>query len=528
MSKLTDSPAWQALAARRGEIASVRIAELFARDPQRAAHFSLEFGELFLDYSRHLVTPDTLHRLVSLAEQADVAGWVRRMFAGEPINHTEGRPALHVALRSDRGSFPEGADVMPQVRETLARMRAVVGQARSGALYGATGKPVQCVVNLGIGGSDLGPRMACRALRAYEDERSRSRGERRLEVRFVANVDPRDLDAALEGLDPQTTFFIVASKTFTTAETLDNARRARKWLEAGLPAGAAVGSHFFAVTANTALAEQFGIAKERIFPIWDWVGGRYSMWSAVGLPVALSIGMDGFDALLEGARDMDAHFHTAPLERNMPVILALLSIWYVNFGAAQAHAVIPYAEDLGDLPSYLQQLEMESNGKRVDREGREVDYATAPVIWGASGTASQHSFHQLLHQGTHLIPADFVLVAGARGRDMLAANALAQAAALMRGTASPDAHRAIPGNRPSSTIVLERLAPVALGQLLALYEHKVFVQGVIWNINSFDQWGVELGKAIARALLPALQGGALPADADPATRALVERILRVR
>ena len=528
MSQLTDSPAWKALAARRGEIAASRIADLFARDPQRTTRCSVEFGELFLDYSRHLVTPETLQRLIALAEQADVAGWTRRMFAGEPINHTENRPALHVALRSDRGNFPENADVMPQVRETLARMREVVGQARSGGLHGATGKPAQCVVNLGIGGSDLGPRMVCRALRAYEDERSRSRGERRLDVRFVANVDPGDLDAALDGLDPQTTFFIVASKTFTTAETLENARRARSWLEAGLPAGAGAGSHFFAVTANTARAEQFGIARERIFPVWDWVGGRFSLWSAVGLPIALSIGMEGFDALLEGARDMDAHFHTAPLERNMPVVLALLSTWYVNFWAARTHAVIPYAEDLGDLPAYLQQLEMESNGKRVDRDGREVDYATAPVIWGASGTPSQHSFHQLLHQGTHLIPADFILVAGGPGRDMLAANAFAQAAALMRGTASPDAHRAVPGNRPCSMIILERLSPEALGQLLALYEHKVFVQGVIWNINSFDQWGVELGKTLARALLPPLQGEALPADVDPATRALVERLRRVR
>ena len=275
MSQLTDSPAWKALAAHRGEIAASRIEDLFARDPQRTSRCSVEFGELFLDYSRHLVTPATLQRLVALAEQADVAGWTRRMFAGEPINHTENRPALHVALRSDRGSFPDSADVMPQVRETLARMREVVGRARSGGLHGATGKPVQCVVNLGIGGSDLGPRMVCRALRAHLDERSRSRGERRLDVRFVANVDPGDLDAALDGLDPQTTFFVVASKTFTTAETLENARRARRWLEAGLPAGADAGSHFFAVTSSAARAEQFGISRERIFPVWDWVGGRF-------------------------------------------------------------------------------------------------------------------------------------------------------------------------------------------------------------------------------------------------------------
>lgn len=404
MSKLTDSPAWRALGAHRRKLAGTRIEDLFAQDAQRAQRCSIEFGELYLDYSRHLVTEETLRRLLALAGQAGVQDWVRRMFAGEPINNTEDRPALHVALRADRSDFPEGGDVMPQVREVRARMRALVGQARSGGLRGATGLPAQCMVNLGIGGSDLGPRMVCRALRAYRGGRRGDSATGSLQVRFAANIDPRDLDAALEGLDPRTTFFIVTSKTFTTAETLDNARRARAWLQAGLPAGADPGSHFIAVTAHAERAQAFGIAAERVFPIWDWVGGRFSLWSAVGLPVALAIGMDGFEALLEGARDMDAHFRTAPPERNLPVILALLSVWYTNFWGAQTHAVIPYCEDLRELPAYLQQLEMESNGKRVDRDGQPVDYATAPILWGASGTSSQHSFHQLLHQGTHLVP----------------------------------------------------------------------------------------------------------------------------
>jgi len=524
LSRLTQSPAWRALAAHRERIAGIRIGDLFAADPGRAASMSLEFGELFLDYSRQLVTPDTMRLLLALAGQACVPDWIRRMYAGEPINDTENQPALHVALRSDRTQFPDSGDVMPQVREALARMRAIVGQARAGRLRGATGKPALSFVNLGIGGSDLGPRMLTHALGG-----ARTRRDGGPQVRFVANSDPSDLESQLLDLDPQTTFFIVASKSFTTEETLANARRARNWLAQGLPPGMDPLTHFFAVTARADRAREFGIGTDRILPIWNWVGGRFSVWSAVGLPVALALGMERFDALLEGARDMDAHFHTAPLERNMPVIMALLAVWYTNFWGAQTHAVIPYSEDLRDLPGYLQQLEMESNGKRVDRQGGEVDYATAPVVWGASGTASQHSFHQLLHQGTHLVPADFILAAGGgEDRDALQANAVAQAMALMNGRATPGTpHCAHPGNRPSSMLLLERLAPEALGQLVALYEHKVFVEGVVWNINSFDQWGVELGKTLARGLLPAFRGVASP-DADPAARALIGRICRLR
>jgi glucose-6-phosphate isomerase len=520
MSALTRSPAWRALAAHQPRIAEASLRELFAADPERARRFSLEFGEILLDYSKHIVDAQTLRLLLALAEQADVAGWIRRMYAGEPINSTEGRAVLHVALRADASVFPEGRDVMPLVRAARERMRRFAEDARRGALLGATGERITDVVNIGIGGSDLGPRMATRALRRF-----RLPGAPR--VHFVANIDPADLDTALERLAPATTLFIVASKTFTTAETLDNAARARRWLESALPPGSASGRHFAAVTANETGAQSFGVAPERVFPMWDWVGGRYSVWSAVGLPLALAIGMEHFEELLEGARAMDAHFHTAPLERNMPVLLALLEIWYVDFFGARSRVVLPYGEDLRDFPAYLQQLEMESNGKRVDRDGRAVDYATAPVVWGAPGTPSQHSFHQLLHQGTGLVPADFIVFGDRHGgpsHAALVANALAQSAALMEGDRGEDPHRALPGNRPSSMIVLDRLEPESLGQLIALYEHKVFVEGVIWNINSFDQWGVEMGKRVARTLLPrVLQGGDDP-ELDASTRALLARL----
>jgi glucose-6-phosphate isomerase len=520
MSALTESPAWRALAAHQRKMAKASLRELFAADPERARRFSLEFGELALDYSKHLADAETLRLLIALAEQADVTGWIRRMYGGDPINSTEGRAVLHVALRSDASTFPAGHDVMALVRDARVRVRRFVDDAHRGALVGASGERITDVVNIGIGGSDLGPRMATRALRRF-----RAPGSPR--VHFVANIDPADLDATLEGLAPSRTLFIVASKTFTTAETLDNAGRARRWLESGLGAGAEVGRHFAAVTANEAGAKSLGIARERLFPMWDWVGGRYSLWSAVGLPLALAVGMERFEELLEGARAMDAHFHTAPLERNLPVLLALLEIWYVDFFGARSRVVLPYGEDLRDFPAYLQQLEMESNGKRVDRDGRPVDYATAPVVWGAPGTPSQHSFHQMLHQGTELVPADFIVFGDRRGgpsHAALVANALAQSAALMEGDRADDPHRALPGNRPSSVIVLERLGPEALGQLIALYEHKVFVEGVIWNVNSFDQWGVEMGKRVARTLLPRLLEGGDDSGLDASTRALLARL----
>ncbi len=521
MSKLTQSPAWQALAQHQRSLQSANLRGLFAADALRPERFSLEFGEILLDYSKNRIDAKTVQLLLALAAQAQVPAWVRRMFAGESINNTEQRPALHVALRSDRAVFPEGRDVMPAVRAVRVRMRRFVDEAHRGALRGADGRAITDIVNIGIGGSDLGPRLLVRALRSV-----RSAGPR---LHFVANSDPADIDAALSGLSPGTTLFIIVSKTFTTAETLDNAGRARLWLEAQLGGSADLSRHFAAVTANGARAAAFGVAPERVFPLWDWVGGRYSVWSAVGLPGALAVGMDAFEELLAGACAMDAHFQTTPLERNLPAVLALLDIWYVNFFGARSRAVLPYSEDLRDFPAYLQQLEMESNGKGVDRDGIEVDYATAPVIWGAAGTPSQHSFHQLLHQGTPLVPVDFIVFgrgeAANAAQAALAANALAQSAALAFGDAAPAApHKALPGNRPSNLLLLRRLTPRALGQLIALYEHKVFVAGVIWNLNSFDQWGVEHGKSLAQTLLPRLLEGGDAGGVDASTGALLRRL----
>jgi glucose-6-phosphate isomerase len=507
MSALTRSDAWQALAAHRKKIAPTALSDFFAADSSRAARFTAEAAGIVLDYSKHRIDAETMRLLHALAAQAQVSQWTARMFAGEAINTTEGRPALHVELRA--------RDPRAEVRDALGRMRGFVSEVRGDAR-------VTDVVNIGIGGSDLGPRMLTRALR-----RLHKAGPR---LHFVANIDPTDLDATLAGLSPAATLFIVASKTFTTAETLDNAARARAWLESGLGRSADLSRHFAAATANGAGAAALGVRKERVFPLWDWVGGRYSVWSAVGLPVALAVGMDAFDELLEGARAMDEHFRMTPPERNVPVILALLEIWYTNFFGAQTRAVIPYSEDLRYLPAYLQQLEMESNGKRVDRDGDEIDYDTAPVVWGASGTPSQHSFHQLLHQGTRLVPVDFVVAREANpsaAHTALAANALAQAAALAFGNAAPDApHKTLPGNRPSSTLLLSHLAPRDLGALVAMYEHKVFTEGVIWNINSFDQWGVEHGKTLARTLAPQLVDGRGAGGLDSSTWALIERLRR--
>jgi len=487
--------------------------ELFAREPGRARRFSLEAGSLLLDYSKHRVNETTLALLAGLARQAGVETWRARMFAGEHINSSEDRAVLHVALRSALQVFPAGNDVMPLVREAREGMRAFSDAVRGDRLLGHTGKPMRTVINIGIGGSDLGPRMLTQALWRHADAPQ--------SVHFAANADPDDLAHVLAQAQPETTLFIVASKTFTTGETLGNAKLARAWLSAGLQDETAVTKHFAAATANVKAAAEFGIAPELCFPLWDWVGGRYSVWSTVGLPVAIAIGMDRFEDLLAGARAMDEHFVTAPLEANMPVLLALLGIWYANFFGAGTHAVLPYAEALRELPAYLQQLEMESNGKGVDRDGQKVDYATAPVIWGAVGTNSQHAFHQLLHQGTQMVACDFLVPVASTAA--AAENALAQAAALMAGRNASEPHRRFDGNRPSSTILFKAIDPHTMGQLLALYEHKVFVQGVIWNINSFDQWGVELGKEVARTLAqPA--AAAAQAGMDASTNALLARL----
>jgi glucose-6-phosphate isomerase len=514
MSKLTLSPAWKALHAHQAEIADVHMRDLFAREPGRAQKFSLKAGALLLDYSKHRVTDATLALLIDLARQADVERWRTRMFAGERINTSEDRAVLHVALRAGQKVFPAGSDVMPLVREAKERMRAFSDAVRSQRLLGHSGKPICTVINIGIGGSDLGPRMLAQALWRHADAPQ--------SVHFVANADPDDLARTLAQAQPETTLFIVASKTFTTGETLANARLARSWLTGGLQDEAAVNKHFAAATANVKAAADFGIAPELCFPLWDWVGGRYSVWSTVGLPVAIAIGMDRFEELLAGARAMDEHFLAAPLAANMPVLLALLGIWYANFLGARTHAVLPYAEALRELPAYLQQLEMESNGKGVDRDGQPVDYATVPVIWGSVGTNSQHAFHQLLHQGTHLVPCDFLVPAAGTGA--AAENALAQAAALMAGKDAAEPYRRFDGNRPSSTIMFKAIDPHTMGQLLALYEHKVFVQGIIWNINSFDQWGVELGKEIARTLSAQPAGGGAIPGLDASTNSLLQRL----
>ncbi|HKY02015.1 MAG TPA: glucose-6-phosphate isomerase [Burkholderiales bacterium] len=515
MEALNDTAAWRALKLHHAQLNTVHMRDLFATNPRRAERMRCEAAGLYLDYAKHRINDETLSLLLSLANTRALPAWRDSMFAGEPINNSEGRAVLHTALRAS----PAPAEVSA----TLKRMYAFADSLRDGTLKGATGLAFTDVVNIGIGGSDLGPRMVVRALRRQCTNRPR--------MHFVANVDPEDLNSVLADLNPATTLFIVASKTFTTAETLSNARRARTWLELKLGTGNS-GAHFAAVSSNVAAAQAFGISAERVFPMWDWVGGRYSLWSAVGLSIAIAIGPQGFDALLEGARAMDAHFREAPLENNMPVLLALLGIWYTNFFGAQTHAVLPYCADLELLADFLQQLDMESNGKRVDRDGKPLNYATAPVLWGSVGTNGQHAFHQLLHQGTLVMPSDFIVVAetpnpdDAEAHRMLLANALAQSAALMSGRANvAEPHRDYPGNQPSSTIVLRRLEPHSVGALVALYEHKVFVQGVVWGINSFDQWGVELGKSLAQSLTPALSSGKAPQDSDTSTRSLIAKLL---
>ncbi|HYL25095.1 MAG TPA: glucose-6-phosphate isomerase [Burkholderiales bacterium] len=458
----TACPSWTALAAHAEASRDAQLRELFANDPQRASHLVVEAAGVRYDYSRQRLGAITLRLLAHLADERGLAEWRQALLSGKPINNTENRPAWHTALRA--------ASPPAEVRSTLERMRGLAAALRTERRY-------QRIVNLGTGGSDLGPRLLADAL-----------ADGSVEVRFAANVDPRDLERALDGADPAETLVIIASKTFTTHETIANAERARQW-------GA---RRFFAVTANVEAAQRFGAAE--VLPMWDWVGGRYSVWSAVGFAAMCAIGPQAFDDFLAGGREIDEHFASAPMEKNIPALLALVGVWNTNFLGCATHCVLPYANALRLLPAYLQQLEMESNGKRVDREGRVVDYATAPVLWGAEGTVSQHSFHQLLHQGTQVVPADFIDL-GLHAD--LSANARAQADALAFGTDDPKLppHRQYPGNRPSSMLFLDGCTARNLGRLIALYEHKVFVQGVIWNINSYDQWGVELGKEMAKKLL---------------------------
>jgi glucose-6-phosphate isomerase len=532
---LTALRAWQTLRQRYAEVSGLHLRELLNGDPRRFEKYSLECADILFDFSKHRVDDDTLSALLALAEECELTAWIRRLFAGDHVNTTEDRPALHTALRAREPVILRGRNVVDDVARTLDRVRTFCGDVASGVRCGSGGRPFTDVVNIGIGGSDLGPLFVTEALVSY---RVRPR------VHFVSNVDGAHLAGVLGGLDPETTLFIVASKTFTTQETLANARSGRAWLADRLGA-TATGAHFAAVTANPDAARALGVAPEAVFEFWDWVGGRYSLWSAIGLPIALAVGMENFDALREGAREMDEHFRQAPLARNAPVVAGLLGVWYINFFGARAHAVLPYDERLQRLPDYLQQLEMESNGKRVQHGGEAVDYATAPVIFGAAGTNGQHAFYQLLHQGTQLIPADFIACCrsdhGIPGHhSLLLANFFAQTEALALGKTSDEAraemlkqgmakdritkllpHREFEGNRPTTSIVLPRLTPRALGALIAFYEHKTFVQSVIWNINAFDQWGVELGKQLAARVLPELQDDASVNSHDASTNGLI-------
>jgi glucose-6-phosphate isomerase len=539
MSRLIRSKTWKALAAHRRKLAKVHLRELFQDEPNRFQRYSLRLDRLLLDYSKNLVTDDTLALLFKLAGEARLEDAIRAMFNGEKINFTERRAVLHTALRnrSKRPVFIDGQNVMPAVRSVLGQMRDFTEGVREAKWRGYTGKAIRDVVNIGIGGSDLGPAMACQALKPY--------GKRGLAAHFVSNVDPTHLAETLRPLNPETTLFIVASKTFTTQETMVNARAAREWLLAKAKKQEAVAKHFVAVSTNAAEVEKFGIERQNMFVFWDWVGGRYSLWSAIGLPIALYVGMDNFEAMLDGAHAMDEHFRSAPLERNMPAILALVGLWYNNFWEAQTHAVLPYDQYLARFPAYLQQLDMESNGKRVDLDGKEVDYSTGPVLWGEPGTNGQHAFYQLIHQGKKLVPADFLVAAQSHNpigdqHEMLLANCFAQAEALMRGKTKKEArrelkaagldeatiqsllpHKVFPGNRPSNTLLYPSLTPRMLGMLIALYEHKVFVQGAIWRINSFDQWGVELGKQLANGILPELKAQEEVGSHDASTNGLI-------
>ena len=536
MSSLTESAAWRALARHREAMDGVAVRALFAGEPERFPRYTVDACGILLDYSKNRATDETLELLAALARSRDLEGWRARLFAGERINHTENRAVLHPALRcrDDSHRFRvDGHDVLPEVRSVMRRLGKFVDGVRFGQITGCTGRPFKDIVAIGIGGSDLGPSMMAEALRPYHHPEQR--------VRFVSNVDGTHLYDTLDWLDPENTLFVIVSKTFTTEETMANARSARDWFLSEGGAEEHISRHFVAVSANEAAVGAFGIGPESTFGFWDWVGGRFSLWSAVGLPLALAIGMERFDQLLAGAWAMDEHFRAAPLEANMPVLLGLLGVWYTNFWDAPAHAVVPYDQYLARLPAYLQQLEMESNGKSVDRDGRPVDYATAPVVFGEPGSNAQHSFFQMLHQGTRLIPVDILVAAESHNpfgdhHRLLLANALAQTEALMRGRTEAEAraeleadgtppdrlatllpHKIFPGDKPSNTLLYRKLDPFTLGALVALYEHKVFVQGVIWNINSFDQWGVELGKSLARTLGPELAGG--PAGAHDASTA---------
>ena len=545
MTSLTDLNVWKELEKNYAAVRAAHMRDMFEDNPDRFNDFSISLGDFMVDYSKNRINKETMNLLVRLAKETGVEKARDDMFSGEKINTTENRAVLHTALRnrSNRAVYVDGKNVMPQINDVLKKMKAFSAAVRSGEWKGETGKAITDVVNIGIGGSDLGPVMVVEALKHY--------GKEGLNVHFVSNVDGTHMVETLKNLDPETTLFIVASKTFTTQETLTNAKTAREWLVGAL-GEQAVAKHFVALSTNTAEVEKFGIDPANMFEFWDWVGGRYSLWSAIGLSIAIAVGFENFEELLTGAYEMDEHFRTAPLAENIPVVLGLLGVWYHNFFGAEAYAVLPYDQYLHRLPAYLQQADMESNGKGVTKDGTPVCYTTGPILFGEPGTNGQHSFYQLIHQGTHLIPCDFIVPAvslNERGdhHSILLSNVFAQAEALMKGKTAAEVreeleaqgmpankieallnHKVFQGNRPSNMIIVPRFDPKSLGRLIAMYEHKIFVQGVIWNVNSYDQWGVELGKQLAKKILPEIKGNKTVTTHDSSTNGLINAVRALR
>jgi glucose-6-phosphate isomerase len=545
MTNPTNFPVWQTLAEHQKEIFPLHMRDMFEKEPDRFQKYSLQVGDMLLDYSKNRITDKTLSLLFQLARDMNLEGMRDKMFAGEKINFSEHRAVLHTALRnrSNTPVYVDGKDVMPDVNRVLAQMRDFSNRVRNGDWKGFTGKKITDVVNIGIGGSDLGPLMACNALKPYASD---------INTHFVANVDGAHLARTLEVCNPETTLFIVASKTFSTQETMINARSARAWFLERASKPEDVAMHFVALSTNAKAVKDFGIDTANMFEFWDWVGGRYSLWSAIGLSIALYIGMDNFEEMLAGGHEMDNHFRTAPLEQNMPVIMGLIGVWYNNFFNTETHAILPYDQGLSRFTAYLQQADMESNGKFVDREGKKINYSSGPIVWGEAGTNGQHAFYQLIHQGNKLIPCDFLMpikshyAVGQNGDEhhkILLANMLAQTKALMQGKTPLEVkhemesqglsddkirtvlpHRVFGGNRPTNSILFDKLTPRTLGKLIALYEHKIFTQGIIWHINSFDQWGVEFGKQLARGILPQLLAKTSVTELDSSTNGLINYI----
>ncbi len=535
MSRPTSTPAWNALNRHQDDIANQQIKDLFARDSDRFNNFSLRFNDILFDFSKNLITEQSLSLLIELANQCDLETRISAMFNGDKINNSENRAVLHTALRnqSDRAVYVDGKDVMPEVRAEIEKMHQFCNKIHQGQWQGFNGKTISNIVHIGIGGSELGPKMVCNALLPY------ARPE--VNVHFVSNIDSADILETLRPLNPETTLFIIASKTFSTQETLTNAHTARNWITEHFNTDTAVASHFVAVSTHEARVTEFGIKVDNMFGFWDWVGGRFSLWSTVGLPIAAAVGMDNFQLLLKGAYEIDEHFRSAPFRQNIPVIMALIGVWYINFFNYQSHAILPYDQSLNYLADFLQQGDMESNGKTVDINGEPVDYLTGPIIWGQPGTNGQHAFYQLMHQGSQKIPCDFLAPAKSHyhlqhHHDMLISNFLAQPEALMMGKSLSEVMSTDPdyvdnkalanakvfaGNKPSNSFLFKQLTPATLGSLIALYEHKIFVQGAIWHINSFDQWGVELGKVLAKAILPELTNDKPIQSHDGSTNGLI-------